>query len=101
MNTEEIDYSVFHWKNTVDTLYHYNEADNRLAPSFTVNFKDNPILHDYIELPDYYLIRLIEIESDYRYIYGLIDKKDAKKETISKLKLDMLGNNRCPCMGNI
>lgn len=95
MNTEEIDYSVFHWKNTVDTLYHYNEADNRLAPSFTVNFKDNPILHDYIELPDYYLIRLIEIESDYRYIYGLIDKKTLKGNYI-KLKLDMLGNIDTP-----
>ena len=95
MNTEEIDYSVFHWKNTVDTLYHYNEADNRLAPSFTVNFKDNPILHDYIELPDYYLIRLIEIESDYRYIYGLIDKKTLKGNYI-KLKVDMLGNIDAP-----
>ena len=95
MNTEEVDYSVFHWKNTVDTLYHYNEADNRLAPSFTVNFKDNPILHDYIELPDYYLIRLIEIESDYRYIYGLIDKKTLKGNYI-KLKLDMLGNIDAP-----
>lgn len=95
MNTEEIDYSVFHWKNTVDTLYHYNEADNRLAPSFTVNFKDNPILHDYIELPDYYLIRLIEIEPDYRYIYGLIDKKTLKGNYI-KLKLDMLGNIDAP-----
>lgn len=95
MNAEEIDYSVFHWKNTVDTLYHYNEADNRLAPSFTVNFKDNPILHDYIELPDYYLIRLIEIESDYRYIYGLIDKKTLKGNYI-KLKLDMLGNIDAP-----
>ena len=95
MNTEEIDYSVFHWKNTVDTLYHYNEADNRLAPSFTVNFKDNPILHDDIELPDYYLIRLIEIESDYRYIYGLIDKKTLKGNYI-KLKLDMLGNIDAP-----
>ena len=95
MNTEEIDYSVFHWKNTVDTLYHYNETDNRLAPSFTVNFKDNPILHDYIELPDYYLIRLIEIESDYRYIYGLIDKKTLKGNYI-KLKLDMLGNIDAP-----
>ena len=95
MNTEEIDYSVFHWKNTVDTLYHYNEADNRLAPSFTVNFKDNPILHDYIELPDYYLIRLIEIESDYRYIYGLIDKKTLKGNYI-KIKLDMLGNIDAP-----
>lgn len=95
MSTEEIDYSVFHWKNTVDTLYHYNEADNRLAPSFTVNFKDNPILHDYIELPDYYLIRLIEIESDYRYIYGLIDKKTLKGNYI-KLKLDMLGNIDAP-----
>ena len=95
MNTEEIDCSVFHWKNTVDTLYHYNEADNRLAPSFTVNFKDNPILHDYIELPDYYLIRLIEIESDYRYIYGLIDKKTLKGNYI-KLKLDMLGNIDAP-----
>ena len=95
MNTEEIDYSVFHWKNTVDTLYHYNEADIRLAPSFTVNFKDNPILHDYIELPDYYLIRLIEIESDYRYIYGLIDKKTLKGNYI-KLKLDMLGNIDAP-----
>lgn len=95
MNTEEIDYSVFHWKNTVDTLYHYNEVDNRLAPSFTVNFKDNPILHDYIELPDYYLIRLIEIESDYRYIYGLIDKKTLKGNYI-KLKLDMLGNIDAP-----
>ena len=95
MNTQQIDYSVFHWKNTVDTLYHYNEADNRLAPSFTVNFKDNPILHDYIELPDYYLIRLIEIESDYRYIYGLIDKKTLKGNYI-KLKLDMLGNIDAP-----
>ena len=95
MNTEEIDYSVFHWKNTVDTLYHYIEADNRLAPSFTVNFKDNHILHDYIELPDYYLIRLIEIESDYRYIYGLIDKKTLKGNYI-KLKLDMLGNIDAP-----
>ena len=95
MNTERIDYSVFHWKKTVDTLYHYNEADNRLAPSFTVKFKNNPILHDYIELPDYYLIRLIEIEPDYRYIYGLIDKKTLKGNYI-KLKLDMLGNIDAP-----
>ena len=39
-----------------DTLYHYNQKENRLEPRFTVTFKDDKIpWHGYIELPDYFL----------------------------------------------
>lgn len=95
MNTTDIDYSLFHWQEKSDTLYHYRKTDNRLVPVFTVDFKDHFIQHDYIELPDYYIIRLIETKPDYHYTYVLIDKNTLKGSYI-KLKLDMLGNIDAP-----
>ena len=39
-----------------DTLYHYNIAENRLDPKFTLDFKDKPWqIHSYEELPRHFL----------------------------------------------
>lgn len=95
MNVSAMDYSLFHWMAQNDTLYHYQEADNCLKPSFTVDFGEKPLLHDYIELPGYYVLRLIEVEPSYRYVYGLIDKQTLRGCYI-RLKLDMLGNIDAP-----
>lgn len=95
MNQPAMDYSLFHWMPQNDTLYHYREQDNRLVPAFTVDFGEKPMMHDYIELPDHYLLRLIEVQPTYRYTYALIDKH-TKKGSYMRLKMDMLGNIDAP-----
>lgn len=95
MNQPAMDYSLFHWMPQNDTLYHYREQDNRLVPAFTVDFGEKPVMHDYIELPEHYLLRLIEVQPTYRYTYVLIDKHTLKGSYM-RLKMDMLGNINAP-----
>lgn len=39
-----------------DSLYHYDIAENRLDPVFTLDFKDHePMIHSYTELPNHFL----------------------------------------------
>lgn len=95
MNQPAMDYSLFHIKAQNDTLYHYQEQDNRLVPAFTVDFGEKPVMHGYIELPHHYLLCLVEIQPTYRYTYALIDKH-TKKGSYMRLKMDMLGNIDAP-----
>jgi len=91
-NTGQFDFSLFHWIAKNDTLYHYTESDNRLQPVFTLTFNENNIpQHDYIELRDYYIVRLIETEPAYRYLHILLDK-ETLRGSFFRLKLDMLGS---------
>lgn len=40
----------------VDSLYRYDYRNNRLSPTFTMNFSEDPIpWHGYIELPNHYI----------------------------------------------
>lgn len=75
LNTSNLDFSLFHWIPTPDTLYNYSINENKLKPVFTVKFLDNKIAkHEYIELSDFYLIRIIEDEFD-NYSFAMINKK--------------------------
>lgn len=88
-NTEQIDLCFFHWIPKVDTLYHYQEKTNSLFPVFTAKFKDDIIQHEYVELPNHFLIRLIN--PSYQYTYILVDKQTLKGSYV-RLKIDILGN---------
>ena len=55
-NSGTFDFSIFRWNPTADTLYHFIAEENRLAPIFTLQQPEKPIQHDYIELPEHYLV---------------------------------------------
>ena len=95
LNTINQDFSLLKWVESEDTLYHYLRKENRLKPHFTFDFKGEPIRHNYIELPDYYLTWLItqvawngEMP---RFPKVLIDKKTLRGCYID-IKWNMLGN---------
>ena len=94
MNTSAIDFSAGYWwdDDRVDTLYHYDELENRLKPVFTANLTSIPTYHLYIELPCHYLIQMGDyggVLTNYKHI--LIDKQTLKGSYVH-FKLDMLGN---------
>jgi len=90
LNTSNLDFTLFHWTPTADTLYNYDESANRLRPVFTVKFPNDILQHEYIELPDFYLIRMIDGKSE-NYQMAIVDKNSLKGGFV-RLKLDMLGN---------
>ncbi|MDR2148581.1 MAG: 6-bladed beta-propeller, partial [Tannerella sp.] len=95
-NAGQFDFSMFRWVAENDTLYHYIGSDNRLQPVFTLTSQSNdPKQHDYIELPNHYVIRLFETEPAYRYEYILLDKETLRGGFV-RLNLDMLGNIPAP-----
>lgn len=59
-NTGAFDFSIFHWAEQEDSLYHYNAEQNRLIPVFTANFGtvDLP-KHGYGELPGIFMADII------------------------------------------
>ena len=57
LNTTAIDFSIgYYYTDRLDTLYHYDENSNNLAPVFTTNLDCLSNFHQYIELPDFYCI---------------------------------------------
>lgn len=99
-NTNEFDYYLFNWSPRNDSLYHYNIAENRLAPVFTVKFKTSEIpIHDFAELPLHYLANItpgVEQVGEGSFVslppvQILVDKKTLKGSYI-KLVNDFLGN---------
>jgi len=56
-NGKAFDCSLFNFEERRhDTLYHYNIAENRLEPKFTLDFKERPWkIHSYQELPHHFL----------------------------------------------
>jgi hypothetical protein len=78
-----------------DTFYHYQTESNRLQPVFTVNFGANMIKHSYLELPDHYLVRLIDVNFigiDKPRVPTIIIDKKTLRGTYVRFKYDMLGN---------
>ncbi len=94
LNTDEIDFSIVHWNAIADTLYHYNEKANKLQPIFTAIYKQETPQHDYIELPNHYIIQANVTEtSDPTH---LIIDKEMLTGFYAKFKLDMLGGINTP-----
>lgn len=95
LNTGEMDYHVLRWVSSIDSLYHYLPKENRLQPRFTFNFKDDPVRHNYIELPDYYLTWMITQAAWWgempRFPKVLIDKRTLRGCYVD-IKWNMLGN---------
>ena len=83
-----------YWLPTRDTLYHYQPENNRLQPRFTLHFNEEVIRHNYIELPNHYLVWLIDQAAWSempRFSKILVDKKTMRGCYVD-FKLDMLGN---------
>ncbi|MDR2921369.1 MAG: 6-bladed beta-propeller [Tannerella sp.] len=111
-NTTAMDFSLFHWGPTVDSLYHYNEQQNVLEPVFTVKWKgDDIIRHGYTELPTHYFIDLDFQFTDHvpRHLRILLDKTTLRG-CYANLRFNMLGNiagppwltfNRGYCIANM
>jgi len=95
LNTANLDFSILRWVDSKDTLYHYLQEENRLQPSFTFDFKNEPIRHNYIELADYYLTWMITQTAWWgempRFPKILIDKKTLRGCYVD-IKWNMLGN---------
>lgn len=95
-NTNHLDYSLFHWYPTPDSLYHYDASVNKITPVFTIKWRKEEIIrHDYTELSDYYLSRLIYESATATYVPRrpliIVDKKNLRGCYIN-IKYNMLGN---------
>lgn len=93
LNTDAMSFSLFHWVAATDSLYHYDENTNELTPFFTVKFPNEPLQHEYIELPDGYLVRMIPENQSAHYPLIYVDKHTLKGAFV-RLKVDMLGGIR-------
>ncbi|MDR1344680.1 MAG: 6-bladed beta-propeller [Tannerellaceae bacterium] len=96
-NTPALDFTFHHWKAaTPDTLYHYLPESNRLQPVFTVNFGDNTVRHQYLELKDYYIVHMLVgvnfLGADRPRLPILLVDKKTLRGTYVRFKYDMLGN---------
>ncbi|MDR1161537.1 MAG: 6-bladed beta-propeller, partial [Tannerellaceae bacterium] len=103
-NTGGIDYSLFHWVPTQDSLYHYNKQENRLSPAFTAKWKNGEVIrHGYTELPNHYDVLIVResatISSTPHYPRIIIDKATLRGCYIN-LKYTMLGNIDGPAWCN-
>jgi hypothetical protein len=87
-------YYLLRWAPAVDSLYNYDESNNKLIPVFTGHFDSEVKMHDYLELPGYYMTGLFVSASPSSPPSNskiLIDKNTLKGSYV-RLKLDMLGN---------
>jgi len=90
-NTSALDYSMFWWgQDRLDSLYHYDEASNRMVPKFTTNLNSMDNMHNYIELPDYYLVSRYQPDPP-KSMLAMIDKQTLKGSYV-RLILDMMGD---------
>lgn len=90
-NTSALDYSLFWWgQDRLDSLYHYDEAANRMVPMFTTNLNSKDNMHNYIELPDYYLVSRFQPDPP-KSMLAMIDKQTLKGSYV-RLILDMMGD---------
>ena len=90
-NTSALDYDLFWWgQDRLDSLYHYDETANRMAPKFTTNLNSKDNMHNYIELPDYYLVSCYQPNPP-KTMLAMIDKQTLKGSYV-RLILDMMGD---------
>ena len=90
-----MDFSLFHWVPTRDSLYHYDEVKNFLESRFTVDWKNKEmIMHDYRELPNHYFVQLL-FQSAFpgmpRHPLIVVNKSNLRGSYVN-IKFDMLGN---------
>jgi len=93
-NTNSIAYYLTRVVPETDTLYHYDVSANAMIPRFTANFPPEVKLHDYNELSNYYVFRMVVMHSltgTNRSPMILIDKQTLKGAYV-RWQLDMLGN---------
>lgn len=93
------DFSIFTYEPRKDTAYHYDVTQNKLIPTFTMDFKSNKMpIHTYIESENYFLGDLKEEKqvSEDSWVtqnerYYIIDKKTLKGSLFT-IKNDLLDN---------
>ena len=89
--TSDFDYSMFWWgQDRLDSLYHYDEAANRMVPMFTTNLNSKENMHNYLELPGYYLVSGFQPNPP-QSMLAMIDKQTLKGSYV-RLILDMMGD---------
>lgn len=89
-NTSALDYDLFWWgQDRLDSLYHYDESANRMVPKFTTNLNSKDNMHNYIELPGYYLVSCYQPDPP-KSMLAMIDKQTLKGSYV-RLILDMMG----------
>lgn len=99
LNTSDLDYSLLSWMPKADTLYHYQKESNHLQPMLTMSFKEEDIRHNYIELPNHYLIWLITQttwQSEKPRLPKVLIDKETLRGCYVDFKLNMLGNIEAP-----
>ena len=86
------------WELRKDTLYHFDMDKGELIPRFTAEFKNDPILHDYMELPGHYMCMVTQPKQIAEGIYEteeqqfiIVDKKSNKGNYV-RIFNDYLGN---------
>jgi hypothetical protein len=103
-----VDFSLLHWVPENDSLYYYNVENNQLAPVFTFRTQKELKQHGCIDLPDYYILRMID-PAWMHYPLIVIDKNTLRGSYMN-LKIDVLGNitgpawidfNRGYCIANM
>lgn len=88
------DFSILSWEPMADTLYYFIPEENRLAPVMTLQQPEEKISHDYMELPNHYIVDLPTGSSKSQYgtrTCVIVDKKTQKGAYLRVLN-DLAGN---------
>lgn len=88
------DFSILSWEPMADTLYYFIPEENRLAPVMTLQQPEEKISHDYMELPNHYIVDLPNGSSKSQYgtrTCVIVDKKTQKGAYLRILN-DLIGN---------
>ena len=88
------DFSILSWEPMADTLYYFIPEENRLAPVMTLQQPEKKISHDYMELPNHYIVDLPNGSSKSQYgtrTCVIVDKK-TQKGAYFRILNDLIGN---------
>lgn len=92
-------FNIFTFAPRADSLYHYNPADNRMTPVFTLDFKgQTPSIHGYHETPYHFMGDLSEpkklspyLTTTQNHSFYIVDK-ESLKGAFFRIENDFLGN---------
>lgn len=99
LNTNAIDFCLRNFMPSQDTLYHYNMDSNTLHPVFTMHTNHEPISHEFIELPNHFLVTWYTQsawDKEFPRFPKILVDKQTLKGCFAKLKWNMLGNIEGP-----
>lgn len=86
------DFSILSWEPMADTLYYFIPEENRLAPVMTLQQPEEKISHDYMELPNHYIIDLPTGNSPTGIRSNVIIDKKTQKGAYVRILNDLIGN---------